>query len=192
MVINTFVTNQLDYCNALYVGVGASSISRFQMVQKAAGHLLTGTSKYEYISILASLHWLPMYFRIIFKINVFAFNSKGLGHRASLSFYILIHLPTLTGQLFLRETQTTPLQLQTSGKTRFSTTGSPLLRLLLNPFFLKPTFSLWILTRRKTVGFILYLYFLPLIFTPLYYFGCVNVTFTHVFIYLSVQLFGQL
>ena len=34
--IHAFVTTRLDYCNALYVGVSGSSITRLQMVQNAA------------------------------------------------------------------------------------------------------------------------------------------------------------
>ena len=49
-VIHAFVTTRLDYCNALYVGVSGSSITRLQMVQNAAARLLTGTRKYEHIS----------------------------------------------------------------------------------------------------------------------------------------------
>ncbi|XP_064205653.1 uncharacterized protein LOC135262574, partial [Anguilla rostrata] len=76
IVIHAFITTRLDYCNALYVGVSASSISRLQMVQNAAARLLTGTRKHEHISpILASLHWLPIHFRIHFKIILFAFKS---------------------------------------------------------------------------------------------------------------------
>ena len=68
-VIHAFVTTRLDYCNALYMGVSGSSIARLQLVQNAAARLLIGISKYEHISpILASLHWLPVHFRIHFKI----------------------------------------------------------------------------------------------------------------------------
>ncbi len=75
-VIHAFVTTRLDYCNALYVGVSGSSIARLQMVQNAAARLLTGTCKYEHISpILASLHWLPVHFKIQFKILLFVFKS---------------------------------------------------------------------------------------------------------------------
>ncbi len=53
-----------------------SSIARLQMVQNAAACLLTGIRKYEHISpILASLHWLPVHFRIKFKILLFVFKS---------------------------------------------------------------------------------------------------------------------
>ncbi len=66
----------LHYCNALYVGVSGSSIARLQMVQNAAARHLTGTRKYEHISpILASLHWLPVHFRITFKMILFVFKS---------------------------------------------------------------------------------------------------------------------
>ncbi len=75
-VIHAFVTTRLDYCNALYVGVSGSSVARLQMVQNAAARLLTGTRKYEHISpILASLHWLPVHFRIQFKILLFVYKS---------------------------------------------------------------------------------------------------------------------
>ena len=79
-VINAFVTTLLDYYNVLYVGVSGSSITHLQMVQNAAAHLLTGTRKYGHIfPILASLYWLPIQFRIHFKILLFAFKYlKGL------------------------------------------------------------------------------------------------------------------
>ena len=75
-VIHAFVTTRLDYCNALYAGVSGSSIARLQLVQNAAARLLTGTRKYEHISpVLASLHWLPVDFRVHFKILLFAFKA---------------------------------------------------------------------------------------------------------------------
>uniref|UniRef100_A0A3B1J046 Reverse transcriptase domain-containing protein n=1 Tax=Astyanax mexicanus TaxID=7994 RepID=A0A3B1J046_ASTMX len=75
-VIHAFVTTRLDYCNSLYTGVSGFSLARLQSVQNAAAWLLTGTCKYEHISpILVSLHWLPIYFRIHFKILLFTFKS---------------------------------------------------------------------------------------------------------------------
>lgn len=75
-VIHAFVSTRLDYCNALYIGVSASYISHLQRVQNAAARLLTGARKFEHISpVLASLHWLPISFRIHFKILLFAFKA---------------------------------------------------------------------------------------------------------------------
>ncbi len=75
-VIHAFITSRLDYCNALYFGVSQSSLVRLQLVQNAAARLLTGTRKTEHITpILASLHWLPVHFRVHFKILLFVFKS---------------------------------------------------------------------------------------------------------------------
>uniref|UniRef100_A0A4W5Q8G8 Reverse transcriptase domain-containing protein n=1 Tax=Hucho hucho TaxID=62062 RepID=A0A4W5Q8G8_9TELE len=75
-VIHAFITTRLDYCNALYVGINQASLSRLQMVQNAAARLLTGTRKRDHITpVLASLHWLPVCFRIHFKILLFVFKS---------------------------------------------------------------------------------------------------------------------
>ena len=69
MLIHAFISSRLDYCNALYSGIDQSLIRRLQLVQNAAARLLTGTKKREHISpVLASLHWLPVKFRIDFKI----------------------------------------------------------------------------------------------------------------------------
>uniref|UniRef100_A0A3P9D180 Uncharacterized protein n=1 Tax=Maylandia zebra TaxID=106582 RepID=A0A3P9D180_9CICH len=75
-VIHAFVSTRLDYCNALYIEVSASYISHLQRVQNAAARLLTGTRKFEHISpVLASRHWLPISFRIHFKILLFTFKT---------------------------------------------------------------------------------------------------------------------
>lgn len=72
--IHTFITSRLDYCNALYAGLG--SLSRLQLVQNAAAWFLTRTRKREHITpVLKALHWLPVRFRIHFKILLFVFKS---------------------------------------------------------------------------------------------------------------------
>uniref|UniRef100_A0A3P8TM45 Growth arrest specific 7 n=1 Tax=Amphiprion percula TaxID=161767 RepID=A0A3P8TM45_AMPPE len=74
ILIHAFVTNRLDYCNALYAGLDEKLLHRLQMVQNAAARLLTGTKKREHITpILKSLHWLPLRFRIASKILLFVF-----------------------------------------------------------------------------------------------------------------------
>jgi len=51
-------------------------IAMLQRVQNAAARLLSGTCKYEHISpILASLHWLPIHFRINFIVLLFVFKA---------------------------------------------------------------------------------------------------------------------
>lgn len=75
-VINAFVSSRLDYWNALLVGVSQTSLSWLQLVQNAAARPLTGARRQEHISlILQSPHWLPVSFRINFKILLFTFKA---------------------------------------------------------------------------------------------------------------------
>ena len=76
IVIHAFIISRLDYCNSLYLGLPQSSLRRLQLVQNAAARLLTGTRRHEHITpILASLHWLPVIFRIQFKIVLFVYKA---------------------------------------------------------------------------------------------------------------------
>ncbi len=68
-LVHAFMTSILDYCNALLGGCPASSINKLEIVQNAAARVLTRSRKYDHItSILQSLHWLPIKFRISYKI----------------------------------------------------------------------------------------------------------------------------
>lgn len=73
-VIHVFITSRLDYCNSLYTGIGKSELYRLQLVQNAAARLLSGRKKREHITpVLSSLHWLPVKYRIDFKVILFVF-----------------------------------------------------------------------------------------------------------------------
>ena len=76
MLIHAFISSRLDYCNSLLIGIDQASLRRLQLVQNAAARLLTSTKKREHITpVLASLHWLPVKFRIDFKVLLFVFKS---------------------------------------------------------------------------------------------------------------------
>ncbi len=75
-LVHAFMTSRLDYCNALLGGCPASSINKLQIVQNAAARVLTRSRKYDYITpILQSLHWLPIKFRISYKIVLLAYKA---------------------------------------------------------------------------------------------------------------------
>jgi len=68
-VVYAFISSRLDYCNALYSGSSKGNIRRLQLIQNAAARLLTGSKRSDHITpTLAALHWLPVSFRIDFKI----------------------------------------------------------------------------------------------------------------------------
>ena len=75
-VINALISSRLDYCNALYSNINKQSIHRLQLVQNAAARLITGTRKSEHITpVLATLHWLPVCFRVDFKILLLTYKA---------------------------------------------------------------------------------------------------------------------
>ncbi len=69
ILIHAFMTSRLDYCNALLGGCSGHLINKLQLVQNAAARVLSRTRKHDHISpVLSTLHWLPIKYRIHFKI----------------------------------------------------------------------------------------------------------------------------
>jgi len=70
-LIQAFISNRLEYCNAALCGITDTLLRKLQAVQNAAARLLTRTSRREHISpVLRRLHWLPVSRRIDFKLAV--------------------------------------------------------------------------------------------------------------------------
>ena len=114
-VVHAFITFKLDYCNSLYVGLDQSSIRRLQIVQNAAARLLTGKRKFDHVTpVLASLHWLPVRYRIDFKILLLIF--KALNGLSPLYLAELLHSHTPVralrpaNQLLLDVPKTRPIE----------------------------------------------------------------------------------
>uniref|UniRef100_A0A8C6PYD4 Reverse transcriptase domain-containing protein n=1 Tax=Nothobranchius furzeri TaxID=105023 RepID=A0A8C6PYD4_NOTFU len=75
-IIHAFVSSRLDYCNALFTGLSKTSLSRLQAIQNAAARLLTKSSRRAHITPgLQSLHWLPVEYRIQFKVLVLTYRA---------------------------------------------------------------------------------------------------------------------
>ena len=75
-LIHAYVTSRLDYCNGLLYGLPKDSLNRLQRVLNTAARLVTLTRKYDSITpVLRELHWLPIQFRIRYKVLLQVFKS---------------------------------------------------------------------------------------------------------------------
>ena len=81
LLVHALVHSHIDYCNSLLVGLPKYLINKLQMVQNTAARVLCNVGKYEHITpTLKKLHWLPVPYRIKFKICLITFNAlHGIG-----------------------------------------------------------------------------------------------------------------
>ena len=71
-----YVISKLDQNNSLLYGLPATLIDKLQRVQNAAARMICGARKYDHASpLLFRLHWLPVSYRIKFKILLMTFKA---------------------------------------------------------------------------------------------------------------------
>ena len=75
-LVHAFVTSHLDHCNSLLLGLPRCQLDRLQKVLNAAARVIWLKPKFDHITpVLVQLHWLPVNFRIEFKIVLFVFKA---------------------------------------------------------------------------------------------------------------------
>ena len=71
LLATAFVSSRLDDCNLLLYGIADIDLTKLQRVQNQLARLVTKSPPFtRSIPLLRSLHWLPVRFRILFKILV--------------------------------------------------------------------------------------------------------------------------
>ena len=76
-LVHAFVSSRIDYCNSLLYGIPDYAIKKLQRVQNVAARVVTRSSKYSSITpTLKKLHWLPVKYRIIFKVVLITFKAQ--------------------------------------------------------------------------------------------------------------------
>ena len=70
------VSSKLDYCNSLFHNMPEKDVARLQRVQNCLARVVTNAPRFSRsVPILKRLHWLPVKFRINFKICAITFRT---------------------------------------------------------------------------------------------------------------------
>jgi len=73
-LVNSIITSRLDFCNSTLSGITNDQLNRLQRIQNCAARVIFKKKKYDHITpILKELHWLPLEYRIQFKLAVLAY-----------------------------------------------------------------------------------------------------------------------
>jgi len=76
ILVHAFVTSHLDYCKSLLSGVPQYQLNHLQKILNAAARLVCLVPKLDHLTpYLIDLHWLPVEFRIKFKVLIFVFKA---------------------------------------------------------------------------------------------------------------------
>ena len=70
-LVSAFMLSRVDYCNAVLAGLPTSTLAPLQRILNAAACFVAGATSRTHVSgIMKSLHWLPIAYRIRFKLCV--------------------------------------------------------------------------------------------------------------------------
>ena len=128
ILIHAYINSTLNNCNSLPYVPPTYMINKLQIIQNAAARIVTFTKKTDHItSVLCKLHWIPVQYRIIFKILLLVY--KGLNGLAPAYISELLHY--CTSSRLLRSASQRLLSiprtsLKTYGDRAFSAAGPKL------------------------------------------------------------------
>jgi len=89
------IHGRLDYCNSVLYGMLAANLNKLQQVQNSAVRTVTRTRCFDHATpILADLHWLPVKYRIQYKVAVTIYKILTTQEPSYLTDIIRLHVPS--------------------------------------------------------------------------------------------------
>ena len=105
-IATALVSSRLDYCNSLLYNTANKDIAKLQCVQNCLARVVTCSPRFSRsVPLLKSLRWLPVHYRIIFKICTIAYQALSSTHLA----YLNSMLTPARNSRQLRSTSSNPL-----------------------------------------------------------------------------------
>ena len=75
-IATALVSSILDYCNSLLYNTANKDVAKLQRVQNCLARVVTRSPRFSRsVPLLKSLHWLPVHYRIIFKMCTIAYQA---------------------------------------------------------------------------------------------------------------------
>ena len=97
MIACSVVGSRLDYDNAVLYGASSKNINRLQRIQNAlAWCVLDSKAYWSSDALLHQLHWLPLRYRIDFKLAKLAFLARSSSTTSYLNSSVARYLPSRT------------------------------------------------------------------------------------------------
>jgi hypothetical protein len=129
-LVSAFVLSHIDHCNSLLAGLPASRLKPLQSVQYAAARIVTGARRRDRMTPhLQDLHWLPIPYRIDYKMAVLTYRRLNGCAPSYLSSLLVRRSVSSRGDRVLRSATTPsaaydlvppPAYIKTYGKRAFS------------------------------------------------------------------------
>ena len=141
---HAMVTSRLDYCNSLLFALPAKDINRLQRVQNSLARVVTKSPLRAHSGpLLYSLHWLPVNFRIQFKINLLTYKTLSTEQPSYLHDLLKVSVPNRSLRSNNKKLLTVPRVKSHTGTRAFSSCAPALwnsLPLSLRSIDSKPSF----------------------------------------------------
>ena len=96
-LVQAVIISHLDYGNSMLYGISKHLLDKLQRVQNAAARLVLGYKKHDHITPgLIRLHWLPVRYRIQYKIATITYNVLSTNQPGYLRDLLHLQQPTRT------------------------------------------------------------------------------------------------
>ncbi|XP_071806994.1 uncharacterized protein [Asterias amurensis] len=94
ILVHSFVSSLLDNCSSLLFDIPPKDIAKLQRIQNSAARLVSRSTKRKHITpVLKELHWLPISFRIQYKLLITTFKAIHRTCPSYLSDLIIPYVP---------------------------------------------------------------------------------------------------